>query len=513
MRRRSAAAIAVLWLTLIAGVAGPAHGAETASFSYQTVVEEARRLAAERYRDPPESAVAAPLRQLGYDRYQSIRAQPGTSLWADLPGSMFRMQFFPVGFLYTKPVAIHVVTDGVAEEVAPRADLFDWSDSGLSAPPERVAFAGFRMLFPLHRPDHHDEVASFLGASYFRILGREQAYGISARGLAVDTGLPRREEFPYFRAFWLVRPVPGAREITFFALLDSPSLTGAYRFVLRPGTETSLEVTATIHLRADVAALALAPLTSMFLAGENMDRRGLDFRPEVHDSDGLLIETGAGERIWRPLTNPRELSVSAFSDNNPRGFGLLQRDRDFAGYQDLQAQYHRRPSYWIEPLGEWGEGELRLLEIPSAAEIHDNIAAFWVGRTPARRGETIERSWRLHAFAQPSRAPHGGRVIATRVGGINLPGTAEQPRGARRFVVDFAGGDLEILRPEQPVAPEVTVSAGKVLRTHVQALPERRGWRLTLDIEPEGRNTVEMRASLRLYDEAMTETWAYAWRP
>jgi glucans biosynthesis protein len=513
MRRGLALVVAALWMTLGLSGTSPAAGAETPGFDYQKVVDEAKRLAGERYREPSDSAVPAALRQLGYDGYQAIRARAETTLWADLQGVMFRMQFFPVGFLYTRPVAIHVVTDGVAEEVAPRPELFDWSDAGIPQPPERIAFAGLRLLFPLHRPDHHDEVAAFLGASYFRILGREQAYGLSARGLALDTGLQRREEFPHFRAFWLVRPAPGAREITFFALLDSPSLTGAYRFVLRPGTETSLEVTATLHLRADVAALGLAPLTSMFIAGENMDRRALDFRPEVHDSDGLLIETGAGERIWRPLTNPRELRVSAFADTNPRGFGLLQRDRDFGSYQDLQAQYHRRPSYWAEPIGEWGEGEVRLLEIPSDAEIHDNIAAFWVPRTPTRRGETIERSWRLHAFAGPTRAPRGGRVLATRIGSVNLPGTGEQPRAARRFVVDFDGGDLDVLRPEQPVAPEVTVTAGKVLRTHVEPLPDRRAWRLTLDVEPEGRNPVEMRAFLRLYDEALTETWAYAWRP
>jgi glucans biosynthesis protein len=507
-------AIAALWLALGIGIAvAPARG-ETAAFGYQNVIDEAKRLAGERYREAAGSAVPPALRQLGYDQYQAIRARPEAALWADRQDSRFRAQFFPVGFLYTKPVAIHVVRDGVVEDVVPRADLFDWRNAGLpEPPPAQIGFAGFRLLFPLHRPDHDDEVAAFLGASYFRILGREQAYGISARGIAVDTGLPRREEFPYFRAFWLVSPAPGAREITFFALLDSPSLAGAYRFVLRPGTETSLEVTATLHLRADVAALGLAPLTSMFLAGENTDRRNVDFRPEVHDSDGLLIETSAGERLWRPLINPRELRVSAFADTNPRGFGLLQRDRDFASYQDLQAQYHRRPSYWVEPIGEWGEGEVRLLEIPSDAEIHDNIVAFWVARTPARRGETIERSWRLHAFAEPTRAPRGGRVVATRVGGINLPGTGEQPRGARRIVVDFAGGDLDLLRPEQPVTPEVSVAAGKLLRTGVQPLPGQRGWRMTVDVEPEGRNPVEMRGFLRLYDEALTETWTYAWRP
>lgn len=490
----------------------PAAQPAPAPFGYEAVQEEARRLAAEPYKAPDSSAVPAELRNLGYDRYQAIRARPGASLWHDQDG-FFRVQFFPVGFIYNMPVALNVVSDGVVAPLRSTADLFDWSDAGLKEKlPEEVGFAGFRLLFPLHGPEKIDEVAAFLGASYFRLLGREQVYGISARGLAIDTGTTRKEEFPYFRTFWLVKPKPEERFITIYALLDSPGVTGAYQFVLRPGTETVSEVKATLFARHDISLLGIAPLTSMFLAGENVDRRAADFRPEVHDSDGLLIENGAREWLWRPLTNPAELVVSSFGDKNPRGFGLMQRDRDFNHYQDLQALYHKRPSLWVEPLGDWGEGEVRLLEIPSNSEIHDNIAAFWVGKEPFRKGQRLETQYRLHALLEAPRFSPGARAVATRIGIAGLPGTDAEKRNVRRIVVDFAGGELAMLRRNQPVTGEVQLSAGKLIDARVE--PGAEGtWRLTIDFEPEAKNPVEMRAYLRLYDEALSETWTYSWRP
>jgi glucans biosynthesis protein len=484
------------------------------AFGYDDVIEVAHRAAMGPYKAPTPAQLPAEWRDLGYDRYRQIRFRPAASLWSDRK-AFFRAQFFPAGFIYSAPVDINIVTDGVANPFVASRDLFDWSDAKFKeAPPERMPLAGFRLHYPLHGTEPVDEVAAFIGASYFRLLGRNQVYGISARGLAIDTGLQRQEEFPAFRAFWLVTPAPEAREVTFYALLESPALAGAYMFTLRPGRETRLEVTATLFMRHSVGLLGVAPLTSMFLAGKNSDRRSPgDFRPEVHDSDGLLIETGKGEWIWRPLANPAELDIASFGDKNPRGFGLIQRDRAFDHYQDLQALYHQRPSLWVETMGEWGEGEVRLIQIPTDSEIHDNIVAFWVLREPVKAGQRVELKYRVHSFAEAARFPPGDRAIATRVGLVDLPGTGKQSKTARRVVVDFAGGELVNLRPEHPVNAQVGVTVGKLLDARLHPILSTRAWRLVADIEPDGKKPIEMRAFLRLYDEALTETWTYRFQP
>jgi len=485
-----------------------------AEFGYETVIEEARRAAMAPYKAPAPAALPAEWRDLGYDRYQQIRFRPAAALWSDRK-AFFRAQFFAAGFIYKSPVDINIVTDGVANPFVAGRDLFDWSDAKFKeAPPERIPLAGFRLHYPLHGTEPVDEVAAFIGASYFRLLGRNQVYGISARGLAIDTGLQRQEEFPAFRAFWLVTPAPEAREITFYALLDSPALAGAYMFTLRPGTETRLEVTATLFVRHGVGLMGVAPLTSMFLAGKNSDRRSPgDYRPEVHDSDGLLIETGKGEWIWRPLSNPAELDIASFGDKNPRGFGLIQRDRALDHYQDLQALYHQRPSLWIETMGDWGEGEIRLIQIPTDSEIHDNIVAFWVGREPVKPGQRLELRYRMHSFSEAARFPPGGRAVATRIAIADLYLTGKPSKTARRVIVDFAGGELANLQPEHPVSAQVGVTVGKLLDAQLRPIAATRAWRLIADVEPDGKKPIEMRAFLRLYDEALTETWTWRWRP
>jgi len=483
------------------------------AFGFEQVVDEARRLAAKPYAAPSREGVPQELQELSYDAYQNLRFRPEASLWRARPG-FFQVQLFPAGFLFREPIRLSIVAGDRAEAVAASPGWFDWDRSGIKSPPATVPIAGFRLHFPLHKPGGEDEVAAFLGASYFRLIGREQVYGVSARGLAIDTAQQqRKEEFPTFRAFWLLAPPPDSRELTIFALLDSPSVAGAYRIKLKPGTGTLAEVGATLFARNDVGLLGIAPLTSMFLVGENSLKRPADYRPEVHDSDGLQLATGTGEAIWRPLNNPPGLSVSSFADANPRGFGLMQRDRDFDHYRDTQASYQRRPSLWIEPIGDWGEGEVRLIEIPSPAEKHDNIVAFWVRKAPLRKGEQLEVSYHLHALADDARLVPRGRVVGSTVVPANLPGTEGHSPTARRGFVEFAGADLAILRPEQPVAGRITLSAGKLLRAQAEKLPDRQSWRLMFEFEPEGKTPIELRATLALYDELLTETWVYQWRP
>ncbi|MDB5415903.1 MAG: periplasmic glucans biosynthesis protein, partial [Rubritepida sp.] len=350
---------------LPAGAQGPTP------FDQNTVTEMARRLASEPHR-ARSSPLPRQIDRLDYDGYRKIRFDPSQAWWSD-PALPFRMQPHHRGFLFKDRVDLFEVQEGQASPIRYRASQFLFEDVAAPEPDADLGFAGFRLLFPLNRPDHFDELCSFLGASYFRGLGRGNVYGLSARGLSIRTADPQGEEFPSFTAFWLEKPKPGDATATIHALLESPSLTGAYRFVVTPGDSTAMEVTATLFPRQDVPSIGVAPATSMFFFGPQ-DRDGVsDYRPAVHDSDGLMIRTGAGEQIWRPLSNPRDLQVSGFLDGAPRGFGLMQRSRSFADFQDLNAVYHRRPHLWAEPLQDWGRGEVRLVEIPTQSEIHDNV--------------------------------------------------------------------------------------------------------------------------------------------
>lgn len=508
---------------LLAGAAGMAAAAlagpppllardvaATPAFDIELVKQRARALAAKRFDDGRER-LPHDLKALSYDQYREIRFRPERALWRG--DGLFQVQFFHRGYIFDRPVRINLLDEGGPRPVASPAGLFDVGGNRFDPPPpDGLGFAGFRLHHPLHRPDYFDEFAVFLGASYFRLLGREQHFGLSARGLAIDTALPRGEEFPFFREFWLRRPPPDATAMTLYALLDSESATGAYRFVLRPGSTTEVDVSVSIYPRRDIAKLGIAPLTSMFMFGENHGRRFADYRPEVHDSDGLLMHAGHGEWIWRPLRNPRAVRVSAFLDRNPRGFGLMQRDRDFASYQDLEMNYQRRPSLWVEPAGDWGAGRVELVEIPSDSEVNDNIVAYWVPAAPALAGRPVEVGYRLHASGTVGAMPPRGRTVATRWGLARHAGHPNPaPAGLRRFSIDFAGGDLPLLRPAQPVHAVVSASAGEIRNTRAYRNAAIGGWRALFDFLPDGDRSADLRCFLRLRDDVLTETWSYLW--
>jgi glucans biosynthesis protein len=481
----------------------------TVQFTFANVDKLARERAARPYQDTSPKLPAA-LTNIGYDQYRDIRFRPADAVWRGQ--SMFEVQMFHRGFNFDRRVNLYEVSEAGVRPILYSTSMFDWGKLGSPGelPPE-TGFAGFRVHFPLHTPAYKDEVIAFLGASYFRFLGRNQGYGLSARGLAIDTATASGEEFPWFTDFWLVRPGPTDRTLTIYALLDSKGITGAYRFEVRPGTITQVEVTQRLYPRRNIEKLGVAPLTSMFLYGENgAPRRFDDFRPEVHDSDGLMINNGAGEWLWRPLSNPRELTVTRFVDENPRGFGLAQRDRDFRNYQDNESRFERRPSYWVEPLGRWGKGSVELVELPTREEIHDNIVAYWVPAGRAEAGKPLSYSYLLSAFAQSSRWPPGGKVIATRIGTAAIGGYDEST-GARRVLVDFAGGDLDVLDRSQPVTAEVKANGGTVDAVTVEQLPGTGIWRVAFRMTPKGDGRVDMRCHLSLYGEALTETWSYLW--
>ena len=492
-----------LVFAFLLALATASASAQDQPFAFGSVEAMAAKLATEPYREP--ASVQGDMRQLSYDHYRALRAKPDTALWRGGKG-LFHVEFFPAGFIYEKPVEISIVEGGKATPVGIAPDQFDFGDTGLKEPPRQVALAGFRVTHPINRPEKFDEIIAFLGASYFRAIGRGQSYGASARGLAINTAIGQPEQFPMFRAFWLLKPADGASDFTVWALLDSPDASGAFSFVIRPGARTTVDTHAVLFMRNDVQQLGIAPLTSMFFAGKASPPRD-DYRPEIHDSDGLYLSTGAGERIWRPLSNPGGLAVSSFTDTNPKGFGLLQRERDFAQYQDSAANLQARPGFWIEPKDAWGDGEVRLVEIPSQAETNDNIVAFWVSRWPARRGERKEYNYRLSALDDEAALSPFGRVVGTRAGAV-ANGSKQ-----RRIAVEFTGGELDTLAPEQPVEAQVSLNSGKVMRTYVEPLPSRRSWRLFIEFEPDGKRPVDLRASLALRGRTLTETWSFVWRP
>jgi glucans biosynthesis protein len=470
---------------------------------FEHVQAKAAALAAKEYaKNTPE--LPPFLLNLDYDQYRDLRFRPDQSLWRDdnLP---FQVQFFSRGSIFRERVLIHVIEQGKDVPVQFSPSMFDFGR--LPVPmevPNDLGFAGFRLHYLLNVHQYYDEVIAFLGASYFRAVGRGELYGLSARGLAVDTGLPRGEEFPVFREFWLEKPAVGAQQITVYALLDSTSVTGAYRFVINPGASTDIRVTMQLYFRKDIEKLGVAPLTSMYYHGKTTQRFVDDFRPEVHDSDGLLIEAGNGEQIWRPLNNPQRLAFSSFSVQKPRGFGLLQREREFAQYQDLESKYQLRPSAWITPIGDWGAGHVELVEIPSNGEVDDNIVAFWVPAEPVTAGSTRSFEYKLSFGAQPSVDFLGGRVVYTGIG----PGR-HADEGRRLFVVDFAGGELPLLPETTQVMADVSSSSGTLGVPVVERNPFAGGYRVFFEFTPGDEPLADLRCSLRSGDKSISETWIY----
>lgn len=481
-------------------------------FSFEQVVARAREIASVPH--DPGPVLPEPLSRLDFDAWRDIRFRPDRALLAQ-SGTGFRMQMFHPGFLFTRPVVVNVVRDGVATPVPYSAGLFDYGRVRFDKPlPVNLGFAGFRLHYPLNDPRVFDELISFIGASYFRVLGREQRYGLSARGLSIGAGVPGGEEFPMFREFWVEAPGANAERITVHALLDSASVTGAYRFHIYPDVDSVVDVHATLFPRKAIDKLGLAPLTSMFFTGENDRRFHDDFRTELHDSDGLMIHSGTGEWIWRPLRNPRQQANSSFVERNVRGFGLMQRDRVFEHYQDLDLSYELRPSYWIEPQGDWGEGCVELIELPTTDETNDNVVALWAPKTPLEPGREFSFGYKLTAMLDSSDLHPGGRIINTYQARPKALGSGEPVTpGARRFIVDFAGGDLEYhLRQPDRVEIVPSIAYGRIDRAFIVPNPKTQGFRAFIDILVEPGQLAEMRAFLKAGDKALTETWSYPWR-
>lgn len=481
----------------------------------ETMATRAKTLASQAYQ-APQKDLPPVLAGLNYDQYRRINFHPDAALWRN--ETLFEIQFFYPGFLYREPVAIRALTlDGTNTPIPFDPDFFVYHGDPVQIPPDaisRIGYAGLRVHYPLNTPKYKDEFLVFQGASYFRLVGPGQLYGISARGLAINTAESSGEEFPSFREFWLVKPAADASRMWIIALLDSPSLAGAYSFELIPGAPTSINVEARLFPRADIKKLGIAPLTSMFFYGENRTRFIDDFRPEVHDSDGLLMQTGAGEWIWRPLSNPYELRVTSLQDRSPRGFGLLQRDRDFLSYHDTEAKYELRPSLWIEPDGDWGEGRLELVEIPTESETNDNIVSYWVPALPVKAGTDWRFRYKLTTFNERLPQHNKAHVERTRIGWAALPGqSSPPPRSKRLFMVDFNGGPLDNLPPNIEINADLQINNGSAEDVLVTRLPDGNTWRVSFKLTPNNATPVDMRLFLALRDQRLSEVWNYVWSP
>ncbi|HEY4925404.1 MAG TPA: glucan biosynthesis protein G [Roseiarcus sp.] len=480
------------------------------SFGYDDVVKRARDLAGAPF-DAQIPALPDSLARLDFDAWRDIRFKSDKLLLE--AGGPFRLELFHLGHLYKRPVTVNILRDGLTLPVPYAANLFDYGRNKIDgALPINLGFAGFRLHYPLNAPHVMDEVIAFLGASYFRFLGRGQRYGLSARGLSIGAG--GQEEFPFFREFWIESPAPGAERVIVYGLLDGESATGAFHFEIYPGMDTSVEVTATLFARKAIPALGMAALSSMFLAGKNDHRFDDDFRTELHDSDGLLIHAGSGEWIWRPLSNPVTPALSTFLDKDVRGFGLLQRDRSFEHYQDLDLAYELRPSYWIEPREGWGEGQIGLVELPTSDETNDNIVSAWTPKETLAAGRSITYGYRITALMNDARLTPGARAISTYRTRPRALGSAEvMAPGATRFLIDFSGGDLSYFLSDPSLVEVVpTTSAGKITRSFLAPNSHVRGFRAAIDIQIDPGQSCDLRVFLKGANRALTETWTFPWR-
>jgi periplasmic glucans biosynthesis protein len=485
---------------------------EAVPFSDEIVIERARQLSQAPY-VPPQDTVSAAFKDLNYDQYRAIRFKKDLALWRHESSSV-TAELFTAGYIYLAPVQIFVVDAGKAAELKYEPDLFTYGPE-VSRPPENTksGFSGFRLHTLINRPDIMDEYAVFQGASYFRSKAPGQDYGISARGLAINTAQPPADEFPIFRTFWLVKPAPGASAVTVFALLDSVSVAGAYKFVISAGQNTIMDVDCTLFPRTTMNYAGIAPLTSMFYFSPGDDYRADDVRQRVHDSDGLSIWNGKGEHLWRPLINPSRNQFSSFTDNGLKGFGLLQRERRADRYQDFDAKYEDRPSVWVEPKDGWGEGAVDLIELPTKTEYFDNIVAFWHPKEPLQGGETYAYQYRLTWCVEPPIRSNFARVAQTRVG------ASPQHKGMRQFFVDFAGtddfklcDDVDDFCGATNGNVELTASVGAIVNVAIRRNRISGGHRISFEYQPAvGAVDADLRCCLLTEGKPVSEIWIYRW--
>ena len=499
------------------GIASIMAAQHAFAFGFDDVADKAKALSDQNY-SQPEGNLPDQLSNLQYKDYAKIQFKAQDSLWRDenLP---FDLSFFHEGMHYDTPVTINEIDGPTADDVHKvkyTPDDFDFGDLKIDKSKLKdLGFAGFKVNYPINS-ETKQEIMVFLGASYFRVIGEGQRYGLSGRGLAIDTALSSGEEFPRFKEFWIAKPEKGDKYLTIFALLDSPSMTGAYRFVLRPGEDSIVDVKSRLFRRHEVTKLGVAPLTSMFLFGPSQPSSTTNYRPAIHDSNGLAINAADGEWLWRPLQNPKKLQVNSFDANSPKGFGLMQRSHDFHDYEDLHDRYDLRPSAWIQPKNDWGEGQVELVQIPTPNETNDNIVAYWRPTALPGVDQPLNYDYRISWTMNEPRYhdPDNAWVSQTRrsTGEVLQDNLVRKTDGSTEFVIDYVGPTLKSLDGNTTPKANVTTGAnGDVTRTEVQRNSATGGYRLSINVKPkDAAKPVELRASLT-NDQggALSETWSY----
>ncbi|SDE87664.1 glucans biosynthesis protein [Paracoccus isoporae] len=474
-------------------------------FGFESVAAIAAGWASREWESPARE-LSGPFADIDYDAYRAIRFRRDADPWRDIPG--FGLDLLSPGMIFYEPVRVNLVTDGVPQPMPFDPSVFDFDpnffpEDAASATPDEMGWSGFRIRSALNRPDILDELAVFQGASYFRVLGRGNTYGLSARGLAIRTGSAEGEEFPVFREFWIHRPNPENGRVTIQALLDSRSVSGAYEFVIMPGAVSVLNTRVALFPRVELEGVGIAPLTSMYWFGPADGATFDDYRPAVHDSNGLQMVTGSGQRLWRALSNPTKLQISAFVDQDPRGFGLIQRPRDFADYQDAEAKYESRPSAWIRPTGDWGKGTVSLIEIPVESEFHDNIVSFWQPSEPLAAGTRADYGYRLSFGEEVVDPGTQAKVIATR------SGRSVNRKGVHSFVIDF---DLAPFIGRDDPSARVNAAKGQIEHPYLLRLEQEGLLRLSFEYLADGAEVADLSAVLEGSEGLnLSETWLYRW--
>lgn len=482
-----------------------ADGKDAGEFSWEKLKNKAKTLADSSY-SAPGRTIYEKLPKLDYDQYRNIVFRDDRTFWKNEPSS-FQMQLFHMGYLYREPVLIHIIEDGQARLIKYDRSLFHFgpAEEQVEIPPD-AGYSGLRLHAPGSNADIYQEFAVFQGASYFRSRAQSQVYGLSARGLAIDTAQPGGEEFPSFRSFWIEKPGPNDKTITIYALLDSKSISGAYRLVISHNHDTVMEIECELYPRRELTYVGIAPFSSMYFFSPADHTRWDDFRPRVHDSDGLLIYTGAGDWIWRPLVTAGPILYSAFSDKSPRGFGLMQREHGYPTYQDINAGYDKRASAWVEPLSDWGEGTVDLIELPTNNEYADNIVAFWRPAEAMQPGETYHYRYRLSWIKDVPVKRNIATAHNTRAGKGQAP-------KSRYFIFDLSGGDLYTEAETEYWDFEVTASTGLIWSYTVGPNPFVNGKRIAIEFIPEGKQQADITFQISQSGTPLSERWVYRWAP
>jgi glucans biosynthesis protein len=482
--------------------------AQPSRLNYADINRRARDLAAA----PFAAATGLPdqLAKLDENNWREIHFRSDKAFIAS---TNFHLHPIHLGGRYRQPVTINLVRDGIATPLPYANNLFDYGRAKFDrALPVNTGFAGVQIMAPLNDPRIYDICLEFLGATSFRLVSRDQTMGLSARAVSVNAGLPE-EEFPFYREIWIETSETNADTLSLYAVFDSPSVTGALKIELTTGASSCADITTTLYPRKANLKLGCAPLVSLFYAGENSHHQPRDYRPEIHDSDGLLINTGAGEWLWRPLRNTDKLSTTAFLDQNIRGFGLLQRDRSFDHYQDPAHHFERRPSYWIEPKDGWGNGRIELVEAPTTDIKGPNITASWVFAAPAQIGQALSFSYRLTSYLDHPRLSPNARVINTFVEHVHSLGSNDPITPTRRrFILDFAGGDLAYYQDNPQLVEFVpSTTFGRIISKTIVYVPQINGFRAQFDVDLGKESATDVRAFLRAGQRSLSETWTYPW--